>query len=38
VPTIGFDSGTHDHARHGQRPTRQAHPSPFGPTTHQEKS
>jgi bifunctional ADP-heptose synthase (sugar kinase/adenylyltransferase) len=37
VPTIGFDSGSHDHARHGPRPTRQAHPSPIGPTTHQEK-
>jgi hypothetical protein len=37
VPTIGFHSGTHDHSRHGPRPARQDHPSPFGTTTHQEK-
>jgi len=37
VPTIGFHSGTHDHSRHGPRPTRPDHPSSFGTTTHQEK-
>jgi sugar/nucleoside kinase (ribokinase family) len=38
VPTIGFDSGTHDHARHGPRPTGRGHHSGSGTTTPQENS
>ena len=37
VPTIGFHTGSHDHSRHGPRPERPVHPSPFGTTTDQEK-
>ncbi len=33
VPTIGFDSGAHDHSRHGPRPGHAAfpHPTPAAP-------
>jgi len=37
VPTIGFHTGSHDHSRHGPRPERPVHASPFGTTTDQEK-
>ncbi len=41
VPTIGFDSGTHDHSRHGPRPGHVSFPHPVplvppSPTTPQE--
>ena len=31
VPTIGFDSGTHDHSRHGPRPGHVAFPHAAAP-------
>lgn len=33
VPTIGFDSGTHDHSRHGPRPGHVAFAHPAPPAT-----
>jgi len=37
VPTIGFDTGTHDHSRHGPRPRRHALVSHSSATPPQEK-